>query len=63
MWTLLLCYYFITDGLSMGKVGPCGICGFGVKANSVMCVQCGKWIHCRCAGMKRVTPMFFRNFA
>ena len=27
-----------------------------VKDNSVLCVQCGKWIHGRCAGIKRVTP-------
>ena len=27
-----------------------------VMANSVLCVQCGKWIHGRCAEMKSVTP-------
>ena len=32
-----------------------------VKAKSVLCLQCGKWIHGRCAGMKRVTPLFSRN--
>ena len=44
------------DGLSKRKVDPCGVCSLRVKANSVLCVQCGKWIHGRCAGVKRVTP-------
>ena len=29
-------------------VDPCGAYNFRVKANSVLCVQCGKWIHGRC---------------
>ena len=33
-----------------------------MKANSVLCLQCCKWIHGRCAGLKRVTPKFSRNF-
>ena len=33
-----------------------------VKADSVLCLPCGKWIHSRCAGEKRVTPKFSRNF-
>ena len=32
-----------------------------VKPNSVLCLQCGKWIHGRCAGKKRATPKFSRN--
>ena len=40
------------DGLSKGNVDPCGVCSLRVKANSVLCVQCGKWIHCRCARVK-----------
>ena len=36
--------------------------GFESKANSVLCVQCGKWIRGRCAGVKRVTQKFSRNF-
>ena len=31
-------------------------------ANSVLCVQCGKWIHSRCARIKRVTLKLSRNF-
>ena len=34
-----------------------------VKANSVLCLQCGKWIHGRCAGVKRLLPKLSRNFA
>ena len=45
------------DGMSKSKVDPCGVCSLRVKANSVLCLQCCTWIHGRCAGMKRVTPM------
>ena len=43
------------DCLSRGKVDPCGLCSLRVKANSYLCVQCGKCIHDRCTGVKRVT--------
>ena len=33
------------DGMSKSKVDPCGVCSLRVKANTVLCVQCGKWIH------------------
>ena len=46
------------DSLSKSKVDPCEVCRLRVKANSVLCVQSGKWIHGRCARMKIVTPMF-----
>ena len=51
------------DGLSKRKVEPCGVCSLRVKANSVIRVQCGKWIHRRCVGMKKVTTDFSRNIA
>ena len=50
------------DILSKGKVDPCWVCQLRVKASSVLCVQCGSWIHGRCARVKRVTPEFSRNF-
>ena len=31
-------------------------------ANSVFCVKCGKWIHGRCAKVKRVTLKLGRDF-
>ena len=46
------------DGLSKSKVDPCGVCSLRVKANSVLCLLCGKWIQCRCDGVKIVTPKF-----
>ena len=49
------------DGLSNSKVEPCGVCSLRVKASSVLCVQCGRWIHVRCVGVKRVTSKFSRN--
>ena len=51
------------DDLSESNVDPCGVCSLRVKDNSVLCLQCGKWIHSRCAGVKKVTPMFSRNCA
>ena len=49
------------DGLSKSKVDPCWVCSLRVKANTLLCVQCGRQIHGRCAGVKRVTPMFSKN--
>ena len=42
------------DGISESKVDPSGVCSLRVKANSVLCLQCGKWIHSRCVGVKWV---------
>ena len=35
----------IKDFMSNSKVDPCGFCSLTVKLNSVLCMQCGKWIH------------------
>ena len=45
------------DGMSKSKVGTCscGFCSLRAKANTVLCLQCGKLIHGRCAGVKMVT--------
>ena len=32
-------------------------------ANSMLCVKCGKWIHGRCAKLKRMTLRLGRDFA
>ena len=42
----------IKDGLSKRKVYPCGVFSLRVNVDSVLCAQCGKWIHSRCAGVK-----------
>ena len=58
----VMVYYGITKGgMSKSKVDPCGVCSLRVKASSVLCLQCLKWNHSRCAGMKRVT-YYSRNF-
>ena len=31
---------------------PCGVCRKGVRSNSVFCVQCKKWVHKKCSGVK-----------
>ena len=41
---------------------PCGVCGKRVIANSVLCTKCMKWIHGRCAKVKRVTSCLATNF-
>ena len=51
------------DGLSMSRVDPCGVCSLRVKVSSVLCAQCGRWTHSRCAGVKRVNPRYQKNFA
>ena len=52
------------DGLSKIKVDSCGVCCcLSVKVNSFVCVQCGKWIHGQCAGVKMVITTFSRNLA
>ena len=45
------------DGMYKNKVDPCEVCRLRAKTNSVLCAQCGKWIHGRCAGVKRVTKV------
>ena len=42
------------DGLSNNKVDPCGVCSLKVHTNSVMCVQCGEWMHGSCAALRGV---------
>ena len=53
----------IKDGLSKSKIDSCWISGLRGKANLVLCVQCGKLIHSRCATKKRMTKTFLRSFA
>ena len=36
----------------VSKVDPCGVCDRIVKAISVLCVGCSKWVHKRCSGVK-----------
>ena len=47
---------------SKSKVDPCAKCGKKVIANSMMCTKCGKWVHGRCAKMKRVTSTLAKGF-
>ena len=39
---------------------PCGVCGRGVGANSILCTSCQYWCHGRCSGLRvvRVDPNF-----
>ena len=44
----------VGDVVGVGRY-PCGLCGRGVGANSVMCTACGKWCHERCLGLGRLS--------
>ena len=44
------------------KVDSCAKCGKNVMVNSVKCTKCGKWVHGRCAKMKRVTSTLAKGF-
>ena len=48
---LVCCAKPVQSGKPSGK-WPCGVCGKGVGRNSILCTQCGKWIHKRCSGVK-----------
>ena len=49
------------DGLCKCNVDSRGVCSLRVKADSFLCVQWGKWIHGRCAGVKSVTAKLKKN--
>jgi hypothetical protein len=36
----------------VSRIDPCGVCDKRVKANSVLCIGCKKWVHKRCSGVK-----------
>ena len=44
------------------KVDPCAKCSKMVMANSMMFTKCSKWVHGRCAKMKRVTSTLAKGF-
>ena len=52
---VMVCSSITMDGMCRSEVDPCGFCSLKVKTNSILCAQCGKWIHCRFVGVKRVT--------
>ena len=48
--TKVMVYGSITkDGMSRNTVDLCVVHSLTVEVNSVLCVQCCKWIHGRCA--------------
>ena len=51
------------DGLSKCKVDSCGVCNMSEYVNSVLCVQCAKWINGRCVRMEIAIPEFSRILA
>ena len=50
------------NDMSKSKVDPCGICSLRVKANLVLCVQCGKLIHSRCASEMGDSKLFMKFY-
>ena len=59
---VMVCGSITNDGMSKINIDPCGVCNLRVKVNSALCLLCGKWIHSRGAGMKRVIPKSSRKF-
>ena len=55
---VMVCGGITMDDMFKTKVDPCAVCSLRVRANSVFCVQCGKWIHGRCARLKMVGTKF-----
>ena len=53
----------IKDGMSKSKDDLCGVCSLRVKANSALCVQCGKWKQGTCVGVKGVVATSLNNLA
>jgi len=41
-------------GVQSGR-WPCCFCGKGVGVNLLLCIECNKWCHLRCSGLKRVS--------
>ena len=39
------------EPVEMGEY-PCGVCGRGVRENSILCVRCQKWCHKRCSRLR-----------
>ena len=48
--------------LFKSNIDPCGVCGRRVMANSVLCTNCGNWVHGKCAKIKRVTARLATHF-
>ena len=43
----------VTGGITLDGLSKSKVCCLRIKANSVLCMQCGKSVHGRCAGVKR----------
>ena len=44
------------------KEDPCGVYGKRVKQNSMECTRCKRWVHTRCAKVKKVSNRLAVNF-
>ena len=50
------------DGFSKSIINPRGVNSLRIKANTTLCVQCGKWIHSGCAAAERQTTKHLEEF-
>jgi len=41
---------------------PCGVCGRGVRSNSIQCTSCQKWVHKKCSGIKGSMCKVMKSF-
>ena len=52
----------LNDEVLKSKVDPCAKCSWSKMTNLVLCTRCDKWVHGRCAKMKRVTSTLTKGF-
>ena len=52
----------VSGGITKNGMSKSKVDSLRAKAKSAWCVQCGKLIYGRCAGVKRMTPKISRNF-
>ena len=50
--TKVMCVRKRRDQLNIKCEYPCGVCSKNVKANSILCTRCQKWVHKRCSKIK-----------
>ena len=53
-----MCWYGVDMWCQVSKgqvedsgVHPCGVCRKGVGNNSILCIECLRWVHKRCSGI------------
>ena len=51
--TKVMCSEYGKGVVNKTTTDPCGVCGYRVKENSILCTKCDKWVHNRCTKLKK----------